>query len=518
MTISIFSTQTVIVFSAGILALIFAIFFFEKQKLKLSLGLLFLGALALGIFVALLDPFLNTFDELFHALVAKNMMAHPTVPVLYSKPLLDYDFKQWASNHIWLHKQPLFLWQMALSMKIFGINELAVRLPSAIMHALIPLFIFRIGKISINAKTGFYGALFFAVAYYPLELVSGHFATDHNDVAFMFYVSASFWSWFEYSVSQKKYWLVFIGVFSGCAVLVKWLMGLLVFVIWAFSMLNAPKKLLKYKTYLPIIFAFFVAVLVFLPWQLYILHVFPIESRYELAYNGQHFFVPVEGHGGDFWFHFNATTLLYGESTLVIIALALLTLIFRIKNIQYKIFIPSAIVFVYIFYSIAKTKMSSFTIIAAPLIFLGVSSLFIIITDFLKTKIKLVFITEIIKYSLLIIVCYFSFRVEEIEKNHNFLLPENGCYLQKVNERKFINNIGNSIPNSGYVIFNSQIADSGQISFMFYTDNIAYHGIPTEQQIRDVKEKGYKVAILDFGNLPDYIVADSEIIKLNPNS
>jgi 4-amino-4-deoxy-L-arabinose transferase len=57
------------------------------------------------------------------------------------------------------------------------------------------------------------------LAYYPLELVAGRYSTDHNDLSFLFYVTASIWAWFEYQHTQNKYYLVLIGLFSGCAVL-----------------------------------------------------------------------------------------------------------------------------------------------------------------------------------------------------------------------------------------------------------------------------------------------------------
>jgi len=44
-----------------------------------------MGALGVRIFAAMLDPFLNTWDEQFHALVAKNMMANPFKPMLYAE-------------------------------------------------------------------------------------------------------------------------------------------------------------------------------------------------------------------------------------------------------------------------------------------------------------------------------------------------------------------------------------------------------------------------------------------------
>ena len=61
------------------------------------------------LFSSLLDPFLNLWDERFHALVAKNLMNHPLMPTLYDDPVVSMAYDRWDRATIWLHKQPLFL-------------------------------------------------------------------------------------------------------------------------------------------------------------------------------------------------------------------------------------------------------------------------------------------------------------------------------------------------------------------------------------------------------------------------
>lgn len=248
---------------------ILSVVFFQKRQYA-GVVLLFFGALAMGCFIAHLDPFLALWDEQYHALVAKNLSNNFLKPTLYANPVLDYHYENWTRNHVWLHKQPLFLWQMALSIKIFGPTTFAVRLPSIIMHAFITVFIFLIGKLVRNAETGFYGALIFAASFYPLQLIVGGHPSDHNDVAFLFYSTAAFWAWFEYQHSKSKTMLVCIGIFSGCAVLVKWLMGLLVFIMWLVTKtIDKPKEVLQVKTYLPFIYSAIISVVIFLPWQIF---------------------------------------------------------------------------------------------------------------------------------------------------------------------------------------------------------------------------------------------------------
>lgn len=513
-----FTDRQILPFIISSVFLIGSTVFFHYNKNRAALFLLFLGSLGVGIFIASLDNFLVLWDEQYHALVARHMLENPLKPTLYSTPLLGYEYRDWTANHIWLHKQPLFLWQIALSLKIFGINELAVRVPGIIMHAFTSVMIYRMGKISYSSAVGFYGALFFTVAYYPLELVAGKYATDHNDIAFLFYVTASFWAWFEYRRSQKKYWLAFIGVFSGCAVLVKWLPGLLIYPTWIIALaLNDKKNRLKIKTYIPVIISFAISILVFLPWQLFILNKYPVEARHEFQLNTQHFFHAIENHGGDFWFHFKAVKDIYGAGDLVPVLL-LLGLFFLIKNSTEKIFrvaILSALIITYGFYTLASTKMTSFCIIVSPFGFLGLSALTDSIINFLKTKIKLSIFETFTRYVAIIAICYFLIDLNKIENSHTEKNPHDnfnrGADLEQM---ELITRLSESLGADRFVIFNADKRLNGHIPVMFYTGHIAYGFVPDKEQIKKIKEQSYKIAIVYSDNLPDYIQSDSSILKI----
>ena len=144
-----------------------SVFFFEIRKEKLSLFILFLTSVTLGLLMVRLDPFINLWDEQFHALVAKSLIKNPLKPILIEQPIFGVIESYWSYCKIWMHKQPLFLWQIALSMKMFGLNELGVRFPSILMNAIMIIFIYRIGKIFVSKKVGYYSALLFSFSYFP---------------------------------------------------------------------------------------------------------------------------------------------------------------------------------------------------------------------------------------------------------------------------------------------------------------------------------------------------------------
>jgi hypothetical protein len=134
------------------------------------------------------DLFLHTWDERYHALVAKHLIQHPLLPTLYDRPLLPYDYRDWRANHVWLHKPPLALWMMAGSMRLLGVDEIAMRLPSLMLSALAILLTYVIGAHFGGRRVGLLAAAFHAVNGYLLQLPGGRVAVDHVDNALVFFV------------------------------------------------------------------------------------------------------------------------------------------------------------------------------------------------------------------------------------------------------------------------------------------------------------------------------------------
>lgn len=510
-----FSSNQILLLLIAIVILISSVITYSIKKEKTSVILLVIASLFFGFFFSALSPYLNLWDEQYHALVAKNMMDHPLSPMLCANPILGYDYRSWISNHIWLHKQPLFLLQIAISLKLFGINELSVRIPSIIMHAIISFFIYRIGKISANTNIGFYGALFFAIAYYPLALVAGTYGTDHNDIAVLFYVAASFWAWFEYEASNKKRWLLLIGLFSGCAVLVKWLAGLLIYPVWFLARnANSKGQVLNLKSHIPISVCMLISAIVIAPWQLYILSRYPLEANYEYALNTTHFFQVVENHTGNAWFHINALKQLYGEGDLMpfLILVGLVLLSVKTTNSIYRAALISSVVFTYLFYSLAATKATAFCLIVAPVIFLGIGALIDFILRGINNKLPHERLKTIFIPTALLFICFLFFNFSGVIKHHTMQNPnDNGNRQAELLEMQIINKI-KELPEDKYVIFNANMRLNGNIPVMFYTNNIAYDFLPTEEQIKFIKSRGYKIAIINLkDDLPDYLKSEKQI-------
>lgn len=508
-------SNIVALFLAAMIFMVSSFFlFFWKKNIGL-LSLIF-GTFLLGLFMASLDPFLHAWDEQQHALVAKNMMEHPFKPMLYKDPVLPYLHSYWIQNHIWLHKQPLFLWQMALSMKIFGTNVLAMRLPSVVMFSLLPLLVYRIGKILKDEKAGFVAAFFMAIANFPLELVAGRMATDHNDVAFLFYLTLSLMCWFEYQSTGKKMWLILLGISAGAAVLVKWLMGLLVYVIWFLTITAGNKfQFWNIRQYFVMIKPFVISVLVFLPWQIYCLINYPREWKWEMEMAGKHFGHVIEGHNGDWTYHFDeAMGWLYFPGDLIpfILLIVVGIAVWRMNGHVNRIFILFQIAFVYLFFTLAATKMIGFTLISLPLVLVSFGICLSEIINLFQKKIKIKQVVPVASFAVIFFPAYKFLNVEKIQVMHSDI----GYWgdferVQEMNELYNITELRKTFGDQKIVIFNANTTTVGSIQYMFFSDYIAYPQIPVKWEVDIVLENDLKPILLDRGNLYDSIPLDPRL-------
>lgn len=479
--------------------------FVQSKKSKIVVLLLFLAAICMFSFSALLDPFLNVWDERFHALVAKNLMQHPLTPMLYNDPVLDTDYSGWHNAHIWLHKQPLFLWQMALSMKLFGTTYFAVRLPGILLSAFTVVALYRCGALLTHKIAGYFGAGLMLTSFYWIELVTGRNQLDQNDVAFLSYVSLSVWAFVEYRFSNKKYWLVGLGLFAGAAILCKWLAGLFVFGIWFLWILSSLKNL-KQETS-KFAFSLLITLAVALPWQLYAFSVYPTEYKREQAYNAIHIWEPVEGHGGAFSYYYDLISKHYGLGIhwLLFLFLALFVLFGNHKKLKLVLVLGFAAQF--LFFSSVATKMPSFALLGWLIAMLALAQMLFLLHQLL---LKIEFFQSrksLLLCAIALALIPLRLSISSFEDQHK--IPADTMNYQKymVHNKELLESI---TLQSNQVLFN--INGMHYVDAMFYLNNPVYKGLPTEAQILELKNKGREIAVLrGESDLPQYITKNKSI-------
>lgn len=482
-----------------------SIYFFSKNRNTLFLLFLFATALFTFSFSALLCDFINIWDERFHALVAKNLIDNPLKPTLYIDPVLPRDYSGWYNAHVWLHKQPLFLWQMALSMKLFGANIFAFRLPGIILSSLVVVASFDAGRILANRWVGFWASFFMLTSFYWMGLVSGYVQLDQNDVAFMSYVSLSIWAFIAYTKNQKLRFGVLVGIFVGFAILCKWLAGSFVLAIWALYILLNGNKINR-KRILDWMLALGIAVAVALPWQLYCHFTYPELYAQEMQYNALHLWEAVEGHGGNWRYYYDLIRQHYGLGQSWILIVTLLFFV-SYKFNKLKLALATGFIAQFAFFTAAATKMPSFTMVGWMPALLSMGFVAGSFFQRLEGQLNKSYFASL--GAALAILALIPLRL----KADDFLKifepkSENLTYQEAMrhNQRLFKTL---QLPKNA-VLFN--VNGIHYVEAMFYTGVPVYGGLPTQEELTILKTKRYKAIILVGSTaLPDYLNHNNQV-------
>lgn len=503
------TTDQILVPGLACLLMLAAYRFFRQERYPLALALVGLAALGLRLWVGSLDPFLHDWDERFHALVARNMADHPFRPMLRTDPVAPYDFTAWCCNHIWVHKQPLFLWQMSLSIKILGNHVLAVRLPSILMGAMLVWPVFRIGQLVFNARTGFIAAWLWSCSYYSLELAGGAISMDHNDMAFSFYVTASLWAFFEYMAERKLSWLLLAGALAGGAVLCKWLAGMLVFGgIGLLALMNSSDRRIRIDGLL----ALGAAIVVAVPWQVYTYLRFPAETAHEMTYNGRHVTEALENHAGTWRYYLDYLGFHFGGGSWLLIAIGILLAWLNYNRRQEQLFLALFLLIPYLFFSlVAQTKLPSYVFFVAPLVILFIALLYDGIISLLPTS-----WTVGGGGILLCLAGLHMLRPAEIRQLHRDDQPTRYLKIEdrgaKLHNTLIYRRLNSLVP-EGYVVLNAKSFED--VEAMFFSDRNVYHWWLSPEDYANVRAAGHRIACFpDFRDqvVPEYIRTDPDVL------
>lgn len=465
----------------------------RRGRHRSAAALIVAGGLCLRI-AAGTDPYLHDWDERYHALVAKNLVRHPLVPTLYDDPVLPYDYRDWSANHVWLHKQPLPLWAMALSIRVFGANEIAVRLPSLLLSALAIALTCAIGAALFTPGVGLMAAALHAVNGLVIQVTAGRVATDHVDLFLLFFVELAVALAVLAARRDRRLLTAALGFVIGLAVLCKWLTALVVIPLWLLLVLG-KRSARSIATDLAIIAG--VCCATFLPWQFYIHAAFPSEALWEGAFNLRHLTEALEGHGGTWTFHARALPR-YGALVALPIAWFLAQSIRSWREVRWTL--PAAWFGIpFLFFTFARTKMVAYTLFAAPALFI-MSAAFVAA---LSARVTLRFRAPLAALLLVLVA-------GPLPELSEALFPAAPATAQ----RKWstaLKSLGRKIPESNAVFFNAPPVET-----MFYTSGTAYRHLPTNRQVDELTARGYRVYVVDAGKIPEQFRRDTRATLVAP--
>jgi 4-amino-4-deoxy-L-arabinose transferase-like glycosyltransferase len=334
----------------------------QSRNLTLNLIILVVGAL---LFISGPSSSVHLFDwdEINFAECAREMI----VTGDYSRVLINFE-------PFW-EKPPLFFWLQVISMKIFGINEFAARLPNALCGVITLLVLFNLGSKHFGERFGIVWVLVYAGSFLP----HFYFKSGIIDPWFNLFIFLGIYYFVLYvfhrkldrrNISTKP--IILSAIFIGLAVLTKGpvaalIFGLCVMVFWAWE---------RFKFFFAFRHLFlWIGVLALTGGSWFIVEI--MRGRFDVIveffdYQVRLFQTKDAGHGGPFFYHF--LVLLLGCFPASVLAIKAHKASLGSKPFEklFKIWMLILLWVVLILFSIVKTKIVHYSSAAYfPITFLA---------------------------------------------------------------------------------------------------------------------------------------------------
>ncbi len=308
-------------------------------------------------------------------------------------------------------------------------------------------------------------------------------------------------------------WAILVGIFVGLAILTKWLTALLVFGGWGLFLLLEGGVLKKRIFWGHLLMATGITALIAMPWQLYILHAFPLESTIAFGHHVRHIKEDL-GHPGTGMTHLENLSFLYHDVLTVACILGCLS-IFSIRKIchTWTISTLAMIVVLYGFFSLfVRTKMPALVLPVASLLFIFMAiGLYLPVEalsrgQFIPHKIRTYLLSVIV-----LLMGYITLKPSVIITYRNI---DNAYRNERIHNAQVYKRLPYEILKDR-IILNCRGLEN--VDLMFYQDLNAYHWFPEEHILDSLKQKGYRFAA--FQNvpgqgLPAYILEDPDILLI----
>lgn len=316
-------------------------------------------------------PYISQWDEAYHALVAKNLVAHPLTPTLYSEKVLPADDREWTKAGVWLHKPPLPLWLMAGGIAVFGEGELSFRLASVILDtgAILLVYLLAVELFGAGAVlAGLAAAALYAINPLMIRLVSGRIPDDSPHVINAFFITLTVYLFAVAARKNSRAYALAAGLSLG--------LGTLCMSAVALLGLAAPLPLMLAQRGIRgsfiLLRAAFVSFLAgALPWPWYALNMWPDLWRHESALHVRHLITALDGHAHSWWWYLKILPVQYGGAAALAGLSAAAVLVYAIREASRRkdaglaaalcwLLIP------YAFFSLIATKLYAYTAVAVP--------------------------------------------------------------------------------------------------------------------------------------------------------
>lgn len=298
------------------------------------------------------DVHLFDWDEINFAEAAREMIVSGN----YTQVQINYE-------PFW-EKPPLFIWLEVLSMKLFGVNEFAARLPNAICGIATLLLLFNIGKKLYDNEFGIWWVLCYAGSLLP----HFYFKSGIIDPVFNLFIFLGIYYFYCYYSFKEFNKIILSAIFIGLATLTKGPVAFLIFILclMSFWLIHKFKKIISLKDFF--IFCLVVCSISFAWFGMEIVKNGFWFVKEFISYQFRLLSSEDAGHGGPFYYHF--VVLLMGCFPA---SLFFIQILFK-KNKEDIFLLLMKILFwvVLILFSIVRTKIIHYSSLAYfPITFLA---------------------------------------------------------------------------------------------------------------------------------------------------
>ncbi len=316
-----------------------------KQKLLLLSTILLIGLYVFFLFYRLgVHPFID-FDESIYGNVVKEILRN------------GHWFNLHYYGQLWFEKPIFGFWLMAISSKLFGVNEWAMRLPAALATTATVIlsirWVYELRKsyVATLLTMGCYFIMF------PL-FTDSYFAGFDTLVTLFIFLTFYFW-W--------KKWYVWWGIALGLAVMTKSVIGLTPLLpIGVYQLINKDLAFIKTKRFW---YGSALAAVIILPWHIFqsFLNGKQFWNNYFFYHVVKRFNSSLETNGEPWWFYIQVVFLRYYLAAVVFGGSLLAAVIDAWKNKTYRLLVLGSVV-LFVLLSSSITKISPYIDIVLPML------------------------------------------------------------------------------------------------------------------------------------------------------
>jgi len=437
-------------------------------------------------------PYISQWDEAYHALVAKNLTAHPLEPTLYEEAVLPADDRDWTKARVWLHKPPLPLWLMAAGIAAFGENELSFRLPAVVLDTLMILLIFLLAGELLGAArrpAGLFAAAFYAINPFMIRLVSGRIPNDTPNAVTVFFVTLTI---LLFAVSARKNSRAYaaaagfslgLGTLCMSAVALLGLAASLPLLLFARGARGSARLLAV---------AFVALAAAAFPWPLYCLSRWPELWLHESAAHAvRHLSFVLDGHAHPWWWYLKILPVQYGGSAGLVWASVCFAGAYAVREASREkdpglAAVLCWILLPYLFFSAIATKLYVYVCVAVPAICLlwgfAAAALWAARNGRYRAAVLAVLLAVGAQTSLV--------AVERIRADYS-ICPWNDLYDYPSFRRTMLRL--REVPGPKVLL---NVGDSKSPQAMYYSGAAAYPDAPSAVVVRGLIGRGYRVFVL----------------------